>query len=544
MSDLYHTPAWKLWLFTTDHKRIGIMYMVTAFFFFVLGGIAALTLRTELAAPGATIIKQSTFNEMFSIHGMTMIFAWIIPVMVGGFGNYILPLQIGARDMSFPRLNALSYWLYVSAAVLLYWGFLIRDQAAVGWTGYVPLTENIGSPGYGTDLYLLAFHLVGLSSILGGINFLVTVIKERAPGITWSNLSLFVWSQITTAVLIVLATPVVGTVMMMVFLDRNLGTTFFIPSGGGNPIMYQHLFWFYSHPAVYVMVLPAMGIVSEVIPRFSGQPIYGYKGMAIAMASIGILGFTVWAHHMFTTGIDPGVRIGFMIATMMIGVPTSVKIFNWVLTMWGGKIRFTTSMLFAIGFVAMFTIGGIDGIYMASIPIDYQLQDTYWAVAHIHYVLFGGSVFGVFAGMYYWYPRFTGRMMSERLGKWHFATTFICFNGTFFIMHILGLLGMPRRVYDYNPEDPIVLYNLIATLFAMGLGFSQLIFFYNAIASYFRGAVAPANPWGVNDSLEWPKVKKAPTRSRAPGVTAAGASTVLAAAEVVLPRSGSPPGGG
>jgi cytochrome c oxidase subunit 1 len=531
--DSHHapTPAWKLWLFTTDHKRIGILYMVTAFFFFVLGGIAALTLRTELFTPGPTLIRQQTFNELFSIHGVTMIFLWIIPVLVGGFGNYFLPLQIGAKDMSYPRLNALSYWLYVCAASLFWVGFALKDQAALGWTGYVPLSEKVGTPGVGADLWLLGFHLVGISSILGGVNFLATVLKERAPGVRFRDLSLFVWSQVVTAFLIVMATPVVGTVLMLVFFDRNFGTHFFIPAGGGDPVLYQHLFWFYSHPAVYVMILPAMGIVSEVIPRFSGQPIFGYWGMVLAMASIGGLGFTVWAHHMFTTGIDPRVRAGFMVATMTIGLPTGVKIFNWIGTMWGGKVRLTVPMLFAIGFVANFTIGGIDGIYMASIPIDYQLQDTYWAVSHIHYVLFGGSVLGVFAGIYYWFPRMTGRVMGERLGWWHFLLTIVFLNIVFMTMHVTGALGMPRRVYNYDAD--LTLLNQITTFGAIGLGVVQLIFFYNAVDSLRRGAVAGPNPWGVTDSLEWPLVKKAPGAARkAPAVSAA---VAIAAAEAVLP---------
>ncbi|HKZ59801.1 MAG TPA: cbb3-type cytochrome c oxidase subunit I [Candidatus Thermoplasmatota archaeon] len=472
------TPAWKLWLFTTDHKRIGILYMVTAFGFFILGGIAAMALRTELFTAGPTFMKQQTFNELFSIHGVTMIFLWIIPVLVGGFGNYFLPLQIGAKDMSFPRLNALSYWLYLSAASLFWIGFLLKDQAALGWTGYVPLSERVGTPGVGADLWLLGFHLVGVSSILGGVNFLVTVIKERAPGVKFKNLSLFVWSQIVTAFLIVMATPVVGTVMTLVFFDRNFGTHFFIPEGGGDPVLYQHLFWFYSHPAVYVMILPAMGIVSEVIPRFSGQPIFGYRPMVYAMAVIGFLGFTVWAHHMFT-------------------------------------------------------IGGIDGIYMASVPIDYQLQDTYWAVSHIHYVLFGGSVLGVFAGIYYWFPRMTGRMMDERLGRWHFWATMISLNGVFMTMHIVGILGMPRRVYDYNPE--LEWMNQLATYSAICLGLVQLLFFYNVAHSAFRGAIAPANPWDVQDSLEWPKVARAPSKARAP-VSAAVA--IAAVDRVMAPESG------
>ena len=527
------TPAWKLWLFTTDHKRIGILYMVTAFGFFILGGIAAMALRTELFTAGPTFMKQQTFNELFSIHGVTMIFLWIIPVLVGGFGNYFLPLQIGAKDMSFPRLNALSYWLYLSAASLFWIGFLLKDQAALGWTGYVPLSERVGTPGVGADLWLLGFHLVGVSSILGGVNFLVTVIKERAPGVKFKNLSLFVWSQIVTAFLIVMATPVVGTVMTLVFFDRNFGTHFFIPEGGGDPVLYQHLFWFYSHPAVYVMILPAMGIVSEVIPRFSGQPIFGYRPMVYAMAVIGFLGFTVWAHHMFTTGIDPRVRAGFMATTMTIGLPTGVKIFNWIGTMYGGRIRFATPMLFAIGFVSMFTIGGIDGIYMASVPIDYQLQDTYWAVSHIHYVLFGGSVLGVFAGIYYWFPRMTGRMMDERLGRWHFWATMISLNGVFMTMHIVGILGMPRRVYDYNPE--LEWMNQLATYSAICLGLVQLLFFYNVAHSAFRGAIAPANPWDVQDSLEWPKVARAPSKARAP-VSAAVA--IAAVDRVMAPESG------
>jgi cytochrome c oxidase subunit 1 len=331
---------------------------------------------------------------------------------------------------------------------------------------------------------------------------------------------------------------VVGTALMLVFFDRNFGTHFFIPSGGGDPVLYQHLFWFYSHPAVYVMILPAMGIVSEVIPRFSGQKIFGYPAMVLALVAIAFLGFTVWAHHMFTTGINPSVRAGFMITTMLIGIPTGVKIFNWIGTMYGGRIRFTTAMLFAIGFVSMFAIGGIDGIYMASIPVDYQLQDTYWAVAHIHYVLFGGSVMGVFAGVYYWYPRMTGRMMSERLGRLHFVITIIAFNVTFFTMHILGMLGMPRRVYDYNPE--LTWLNQVATIGAITLGIGQLPFLVNAIYSYFRGAVAPANPWDVTDSREWPQVKRAPRPRRAPVASASGTASVIASVENIMVKDAPP----
>ena len=499
----YEGPTWRAfvlkWITTTNHKEIGILYITFAFTFFVLGGILAMFIRAELATPGATLLTEDRYAQFFSTHGTTMIFLFIIPVFVG-FGNYFVPLLIGAKDMAYPRINALGFWLLPPAAALIWTG-----QADVGWTGYAPLSSNnIFTLGRGVDFWLIGVIVIGTSSILGAVNFLVTIAKLRAPGVKFSNMSLFVWSILTVSVMIVMATPVLASGLALAFLDRNLGTCFFntVAACGGNPgqpILWQHLFWFYSHPAVYIMVLPAMGVINEVIPKMVRKPIFGYKAMAIAMFSIGFVGFLVWAHHMFTTGLSLSLRAPFMLATMAVAVPTGVKIFNWLATIWRGSVSFKTPMLYAVGFLALFTIGGITGVYQASIPVDYQLQETYWVVAHLHYVLFGGSVMGLFAACYFWFPKMTGRMYNERLGVIHFVVTFIGMNMTFFTMHFIGLAGMLRRTFDYTSEltywPQLAELNLFASIGAFILGAGQLVFFYNMIVSRWKGKPAPPDPW-------------------------------------------------
>ncbi len=514
MAHTSERSALKSWLFTTDHKKIGLMYIWTAFVFFFIGGIAALLVRAELIAPGKQLLSPDTYYVMFSLHGTTMIFLWIIPVLAG-FGNYFLPLLIGAPDMAYPRLNALSYWCYLAAGILVYLGFILGDVAAVGWTGYPPLS-NLGAPGSGVDLWISALHLIGVSSMMGAVNFIVTVVKMRAPGITFHNMSLFVWAQLVTALLITFATPMIGNALALNFFDRNFGTHYFLGDGSGDVVLYQHVFWFYSHPAVYVMILPAMGIVSEVLPRMVRRPIFGYHAIAYSTVAIAFLGFMVWAHHMFTTGIDPRVRMGFMLMTMVIGVPTGVKIFNWIATMWGGEMRFTAPLLFCVGFISMFVIGGIDGVFMASIPVDYQLHDTYWVVAHIHYVLFGGSVLGVFAGIYYWWPRLTGRMYDRNLALAHFWISMIGLNMVFMTMHFLGTAGMPRRVYDYR--EIYAGMNYFTTIGAFLLGIGQIPFLVNVITSLRRGTPVKGDPWNESPTIEWNTFKPKPAET--PGYAA------------------------
>jgi cytochrome c oxidase subunit 1 len=491
------------WLTTTDHKKIGIMYVINSFVFFLIGGIFALLVRTELAQPGIQIFtNEHVYNESFSIHATVMIFLFIIP-MLAGLGNYIVPLQIGAPDMAFPRINALSFWMLPLGGILLLAGFLTPGgAAAAGWTSYPPLTERapLASPGPGQDLWIVALVLIGTSSILGGINFLVTIFKMRAPGMTLFRMPLMTWTVLVTSVLVVMATPVITSALVMLFIDRNYGGSFFNPATGGIAVLYQNVFWFYSHPAVYVMVLPAMGVISEVLPVFSRKPLFGYKAFVFATAGIGALGFSVWAHHMFTTG---AVFLPFFaLMTFMISVPTGVKMFNWIFTMFRGQLTFSTPLIFAIGFLTMFLIGGINGAFSAAVPVDFALHDTYWVVAHLHYVLFGGSVFGVFAGIYYWFPKMTGRMLDETLGKVHFVIMFIGFNLTFFPMHMLGLAGMPRRIADYASDAGWNDWNLVATIGGFLIGISILPFIWNVFVSRRGGKIAGDDPWEAN-TLEW-----------------------------------------
>jgi len=490
------------WLTTTDHKKIGILYIVNSLLFFFVGGILALVVRAELAAPGLQFLTdESIYNQAFTMHASVMLFLFVIPILAG-FGNYAVPLMIGAPDMAFPRINAMSFWMLPLAGIILMSGFVLGGAAAAGWTSYPPLTEDrvLGSTGPGQDLWITGVILIGTSSILGAINFLVTIFKMRAPGMTLFRMPIMAWTVLVTSVLVLMATPVITSALIMLFIDRNLGGHFFDPSTGGNAVLYQNVFWFYSHPAVYVMVLPAMGIISEVLPVFSRKPLFGYKAFVFATAGIGALGFSVWAHHMFTTG---AVFLPFFsLMTFLIAVPTGVKMFNWIFTLVRGQLTFSTPLLFALGFLSMFLIGGINGAFSASVPVDYAIHDTYWVVAHLHYVLFGGSAFGVFAGLYYWFPKMTGRMLDETLGKIQFVLMFIGFNLTFFPMHALGLQGMPRRIADYASGAGWNDLNMAATIGGFIIGISMLPFLWNVLVSLRSGAVAGDDPWEGN-TLEW-----------------------------------------
>ncbi|HEY7198209.1 MAG TPA: cytochrome c oxidase subunit I [Gaiellaceae bacterium] len=479
----------------TDHKVIGVQYLVTTIFFFVAAGLMAMFMRAELAKPGMQFVDSETFNGLFSVHASLMIFLFIIPAFAG-LGNYVIPLMIGAPDMAFPRLNALSFWLLPIAGLMMLSSFLVGPFAA-GWTNYVPLSEV--AP-HGNIFFQMAVQWAGASSIMTALNFLVTIITMRAPGMTFWRMPLLVWANFATSTLVVIATPFIAGSQFFILLDRVLHFNFFVPDNGGSVLAYQHIFWFYSHPAVYIMMLPGFGIASEVIAVFARKPIFGYRLMALSLMAILILGFSVWAHHMFVSGMANWLRIPMMVTSFLIAVPTGIKVFSWLATLWEGRLRFTTPMLFATGFVSMFVIGGLSGIYLASVPIDIDASDTYFVVAHIHYVLFGGSLFTIFAGIYYWFPKMTGRMYNEKLGKIHFWLTFVGFNVTFFPMHWLGLHGMPRRVADYAPQFGTL--NFIISVASFFLGASTILFLYNMIVSWRRGPIAPGNPWRAL-TLEW-----------------------------------------
>jgi cytochrome c oxidase subunit I len=495
------------WLTTPDHKKIGIMYLVTTFIFFLLGGVAALAVRTQLALPESAPFADEVYNQIFTIHATVMIFLFIIPFGVGGFGNYFVPLMIGARDVAFPKINALSFWMIVPAGLLILSGFFFPDPtgkyatgaADAGWTSYPPL--SVRGP-YGQSLWLVGLIILGTSSILGSLNFMVTILNMRTPGMTMHRIPLFVWAMLTTSFIQLVATPALAAVLLMLLADRHLGTHFFDPAGGGDVIAYQHGFWFYSHPAVYIMILPYFGIISEILQVFSRKPIFGYKAVAYSTAAIGILGFVVWAHHMFTVGLPVISQSFFMLMTMLIAIPTGVKIFNWAGTLWGGHLQFKAPLLFSVGFLTMFVIGGLSGVYSAVVPVDYELHNTYFVVAHIHYVLFGGSVFAVFAGCYYWFPKLTGRLYSETLAAWHFWLVLIGFNLTFFPMHILGIMGMQRRIATYPIETGFLPWNVVETLGAFMMFFAIFIFVWNMAASMRSGALAGNDPWLAN-TLEW-----------------------------------------
>src|SRR3984893_18686335 len=467
-----------------------MQYLATTIFFFLAGGMLAMLVRAELAKPGMQFFDNQTYNGLFSVHASLMIFLFVIPAFAG-LANFVVPLMLGARDMAFPRLNAFSSWLLPIAGMMMLSSFLVPGGAfASGWTGYAPL--SVHQP-LGTIFFNMGVHWAGASSIMTALNFLVTIITLRAPGMTFWRILLLVWANFTTSLLVVIATPFIAGSQFFSMFDHVMHTAFFDPVGGGYPLGYQHIFWFYSHPAVYIMMLPGFGIMSEVISVFSRKPIFGYRLMALSLMAIVVLGFSVWAHHMFVSGMASWLRVPMMVTTLLIAIPTGIKIFSWLATIWEGKLHFNTPFLFALGFLSMFVIGGVLGGVFGAVSIDIHVSDTYFIVAHIHYVLFGGSVFTIFAGMYYWFPKMTGRMYNERLGKLHFWLTVVGFNLTFFPMHLIGVQGMPRRVSDYLPK--FAGWNMFISLASFGLGASSLIFIYNMITSWRSGPIAARHPW-------------------------------------------------
>jgi cytochrome c oxidase subunit I len=502
-----YRPDWRQgrvasWLTTTDHKRIGILYLVTSLTFFAFAGILALLMRAQLAQPNEHFITKQSYNQLFTMHGTMMIFLVVVPIFAG-FANYLVPLMIGARDVAFPRLNALSYWLFLFGGIVLVLSFFAQHGAArSGWYAYPPLSENEFSLGRGQDYWILGLHLLTIASLVGAINFLATIHNMRAPGMSWMRIPLFVWSIEIYAALLVIVLPVLTVGLTLLLLDRQAGTHFFLPDEGGNAILYQHFFWFFGHPEVYIMILPAMGIISEVLPVFSRKPIFGYKAIAFSTVAIGFFSLLVWAHHMFSVGLPSFLNVFFMLSSMVIAVPTGVKIFNWLATTWHGNLIFDTAMLWALGFLAVFTIGGLSGIFLAAFPVDWQVTDTYYVVAHMHYVLFGGAIFGVFAGLYYWWPKIFGRMLDERLGKIQFWLVFIGFNLTFFPQHLLGLLGMPRRIYTYSEHGLWAAYNLLSSIGAGVMTLGLLVFAFNVVKTTRAGRRAVNDPW-LADTLEW-----------------------------------------
>jgi cytochrome c oxidase subunit 1 len=489
------------WITTVDHKRIGIMYGAAALFFLLIGGVEALVMRIQLAVPQNDFVDAETFNQMFTMHGTTMIFLVAMPMAVAFF-NYIVPLQIGARDVAFPRLNALSFWVFMFGGLYLNSSFLFNAAPNASWVGYANLTSTQFSPGPNVDFWVIGLSIVGVSSLIGAINFITTIINLRAPSLTLMRLPLFTWMTFVTSWILVTAIPVIAVALIFLAADRFFATNFFVPTAGGDPVLWQHLFWIFGHPEVYILVLPSFGIMSEVVATFSRKPLFGYPIVVYAGILIGFIGWGVWSHHMFTTGLGPIADSFFVASTMIIAIPTGVKIFNWLATMWGGSISFTSAMLFGIGLLAIFTIGGLSGIMHASAPVDLQQHDSYFVVAHFHYTIVGGAMTGLFAGFYLWFPKVTGRLMSETLGKLHFWTFIIGFNLTFFPMHFAGLFGMPRRVFTYPAELNVAGYNMASTIGAFIFGLSSLIFLWNLWRSAFRGAPAGTNPWNAG-TLEW-----------------------------------------
>ena len=494
-----HAPSGIMrYVTTTNHKDIGTLYLWFSFAMFLVGGAMALTIRAELFQPGLQVVNPDFFNQMTTLHGLIMVFGAIMPAFVG-FANWQIPMMIGAPDMAFPRMNNWSFWLLPPAALLLIISMLVPGgSAAAGWTLYPPLTVQHGM---GMDLVIFAIHILGMSSIMGSINIITTILNMRAPGMTLMKMPLFVWTWLITAYLLIAVMPVLAGAVTMTLTDRHFGTHFFNAAGGGDPVLFQHIFWFFGHPEVYVIAIPAFGVVSQVLPAFSRKPLFGYTSMVYATASIAILSFLVWAHHMYTVGMPVEAQLYYMFATMLIAVPTGVKVFNWVATMWKGSLSFETPMLFAIGFLFLFTLGGFTGLVLALTPVDVQLHDTYYVVAHFHYVMVAGALFAAFAGVYFWLPKWIGKMYDETLGQWHFWLSMIFFNVTFFVQHFLGLAGMPRRIPDYALQ--FADFNMISSIGAFGFGLSQLLFLYILLKAIRSGEKAPERPWEGADTLEW-----------------------------------------
>jgi len=489
------------WLTTTDHKRVGILYGVTAFVFFLVGGLEALVIRLQLARPGATVVSAETYNALFTMHGTTMVFLAVMPLNAAFF-NYMVPLMIGARDVAFPRLNALSYWIFLVGGLFLNASFLVGAPPDAGWFGYANLTSIQFSPGLSIDFWVLSLQVLGVSSMIAGVNFIATILNMRAPGMTLMRMPLFVWMTLVVQFLIVLAFPPVTVGLIFLMFDRFFGTHFYDVAAGGDLHLWQHLFWIFGHPEVYILILPAFGVVSEVVPTFARKPLFGAPVVIYSGVLIGFFGFGVWSHHMFAAGMGAVADAAFSIGTMLIAIPTGVKIFNWLATLWGGAIRTTTALHFAVGLIAQFTIGGLSGVMHASPPVDLQQTDSYFVVAHLHYVLIGGSLFGLFAAFYYWWPKMTGRYLGERLGRWNFWVMVVGFNLAFFPQHYLGAMGMPRRIYTYGPEPGWGFWNLASTIGAFTLGVGVLIFVVNALRSLRSGAPAPGDAWDGR-TLEW-----------------------------------------
>ena len=501
----HHPTGLLRWLTTTNHKDIGTMYLWFSFAMFIVGGIMALIIRAELFQPGLQFLEPERYNEIVTLHGLIMVFGAIMPAFVG-FANWMIPMQIGASDMAFGRLNNWSFWLLIPASVLLVTSLFVPGGAAgVGWTLYPPLSIQMGM---GMDLAIFSVHILGISSILGSINIITTILNLRAPGMTMMKMPMFAWTWLITAFLIIAVMPVFAGAVTMLLTDRHFGTSFFNAAGGGDPVLFQHVFWFFGHPEVYIVILPGFGIISQVIPAFSRKPLFGYASMVYATASIAILSFFVWGHHMFTSGMPVAGQLFYMYATMLIAIPTGVKVFNWIATMWRGALTFETPMLFALGFIFLFTMGGFSGLVLAMTAVDVQMHNTYYVVAHFHYTMVAGALFSAFAAVYYWLPKWTGHMYDETLGKIHFWLTMVFFNMTFFVQHFLGLAGMPRRIPDYALQ--FADFNRISTIGAFGLGISQLLFLYIVISCIKGGPKAAAKPWDGAEGLEWDLPSPAP----------------------------------